>query len=97
MKQGKKQDLESALTNLKRRYKKISTSSLLIILDPVFNCLTRPFIKLGKFFVSDSKSLKRITPCLRRQKLYEEVEDRITSELDIVNLLSKLRRYDSML
>ena len=38
-----------------------------------------------------------MTPCLRRQKLSESVEDKITKEMDIMTLLNKIRQFDGML
>ena len=37
------------------------------------------------------------TPCQRRQRAFEKVEERLSEELEIVGLLSKVRKFEAML
>ena len=78
------------------RYKRIDYSSFIVVFDSLLNCLCKPFIKIGKLFTIDSE-LKELIPSLRRQKLLDKVEEKMTNELDVVNLVAKLRAYDSIL
>lgn len=72
-----------------------------VTFDPIFNFFANPILKLfmnRNFSNGKSKSnRKTFTPCRRRERLLEKVDDKLTKEMDIVTVLNKIRQFDSIL